>query len=209
MTKVTPGPAYRAETPRLIIRCWDPRDTELLKKAIDDSLDHLRPWMAWAQKEPEALQVKIERLREARGQFDLSQDFGYGIFTPGENLVLGGAGLHKRVGEGAREIGYWIHRDHINQGLATEAAAALTRVAFEIDKVKRVEIHCDPKNVRSAAIPQKLGFTHEATLHHRVEAVRGDFRDMMIWILFEGDYPTSPATQIEIRAFNVISQQIL
>jgi len=58
--------------------------------------------------------------------------------------VLGSTGLHTRVGAGAREIGYWIHQDYINQGLATEATAALTKVAFAIDQVTRIEIHCDP-----------------------------------------------------------------
>ena len=57
----------------------------------------------------------------------------------------------------------WII-DHINQGLAPETAAALTKVAFEVNEVNRVEIQCDPNNMRSAAVPRKLGFVHEATL---------------------------------------------
>jgi RimJ/RimL family protein N-acetyltransferase len=135
------------------MRCWEPADALLLKAAIDASLDHLRPWMPWAQHEPEELEAKIERLRRYRGNFDLGQDFVYGVFDRDETQVLGSSGLHTRVGKGAREIGYWIHADHVNQGLATETSAALTRVAFEVDVVGRVEIHCDPANERSAAVP--------------------------------------------------------
>jgi RimJ/RimL family protein N-acetyltransferase len=108
-----------------------------------------------------------------------------------------------------REIGYWIHKDHINQGLATEATAALTRVAFTIDKVTRVEIHCDPANVRSAAVPRKLGFRHEAILRQRTLGVDGRLRDTMIWTLLADEYPASPAAAAEIEAFDVVGQRLL
>lgn len=37
---------YRIETERLTIRCYPPKDARLLKTAIEESLDHLSPWMA-------------------------------------------------------------------------------------------------------------------------------------------------------------------
>lgn len=138
------GPAYRIHTRRLVLRCWHPMDAPLLKAAVDASLEHLRPWMLWAQHEPEDLHTKIEHLRRCRDEFDLGQDFAYGMFNRAETQVLGSTGLHTRVGAGAREIGYWMHKDYINQGLATEAAAALTTVAFRIDKVARIESTVTP-----------------------------------------------------------------
>ncbi len=167
MSEQVPGPAYWVKTKCLLIRCWDPKDAALLKTAIEESLDHLRPWMAWAQDEPEELQKKIDRLRRYRGLFDLGKEFHYGIFDHEERKVLGAIGLHTRVGEGAREIGYWIHQGYTHRGLATEATAAMTKAAFEIDRVERVEIHCDPANTRSAAIPKKMGFAQEAILRRR------------------------------------------
>lgn len=203
------GPAYRVETRRLILRCWQPADAALLKAAIDASLDHLRPWMPWAEHEPEDLSAKVERLRRWRGKFDLGQDFVYGVFSLDEKEVLGSSGLHTRVGEGAREIGYWIHVDHINQGLATEVAAALTKVAFEIDEVVRVEIHCDPRNLRSAAVPRKLDFVHEATLRQRTADAQGERRDSMIWTLLGSEYEGSALQEAEIKAYDAASRRIL
>ncbi len=203
------GPAYRIITERLVIRCWQPRDAQLLKEAIDASLDHLRPWMEWALNEPTSLQEKIDRLRKFRGQFDLDQDYVYGIFGSDENQVIGGTGLHLSVGEKAREIGYWIHRDFINRGLASEAAAALTRVAFEIDQVDRVEIHCDPNNSRSAAIPQKLGFAHETTLKRRLFNEQGKARDTMIWSIFADTYPGSPASSLGCNAYDATGRRLI
>jgi RimJ/RimL family protein N-acetyltransferase len=110
-------------------------------------------------------------LRRMRSNFDLNVDFVYGIFSHQGNQLLGGTGLHPRLGAGALEIGYWIHKDHVNQGYATEATAALTKIAFEIHKVDRVEIHCSVENIRSAAVPRKLGYFCEATLRVPILAI--------------------------------------
>jgi RimJ/RimL family protein N-acetyltransferase len=203
------GPAYRVQTPRLVLRCWQPVDAAPLKAAIDASLEHLRPWMPWAENEPQELQAKVELLRRFRAEFDLGQDFGYGIFDSAEKQVLGGSGLHPRVGPDAREIGYWIHKDHINRGLATEAAAALTTVAFLIDGVARVEIHCDPQNLRSLAVPRKLGFVHEATLRQRKMASGGARRDSMIWTLLADEFRNNVAFNVGAEAFDALGRKLL
>lgn len=209
MNEESIGPAYRIETRRLVLRCWEPVDAPLLKAAVDENLEHLRPWMPWAMNEPTILQVKIDLLRRFRANFDVGRDFTYAIFNREESQVLGGTGLHTRIGPQALEIGYWIHKDHINQGLATETAAALTKIAFEINDVDRVEIHHDPINVRSAAVPSKLGFNHEATLLRRDFSSDGRPRDTAIWTLFAADYPGTPAAVTQIKAFDVIGRQIL
>jgi RimJ/RimL family protein N-acetyltransferase len=101
-----------------------------------------------------------------------------------------------------------MHKDYLNQGLATEASAALTKVAFEIDRVQRVEIHCDPGNVRSAAVPRKLGFTHDGTLRRRTPFLEEAPRDQMIWSLFADEYPASPATTADITAYDVVGRRL-
>lgn len=203
------GPAYRAETERLVIRCWNPVDAPLLKEAIDASLDHLRPWMPWAEHEPEELAAKVERLRRFRGEFDLGTDFVYGIFDPDEKRVVGGTGLHTRIGPGALEIGYWIRVGEINRGLATEVSAALTRVAFEVHDVHRVVIQCDPDNERSAAVPRKLGFVHEVTLRENLPAGDGTFRDTMVWTMLRSEYTDSVVRTHRVAAFDAIGTRLL
>lgn len=209
MTEDVTGPAYRIQTKRLVIRCKNPSDAPLLAAAIEESLDHLRPWMPWTRREPLPMGERIELLRRFRGQFDLDQDYVYGIFNQDETRVLGGTGLHTHLGKEAREIGYWIHVDYINRGLATESTAALTKVAFEVDSVRWVEIHCGPENIRSAAIPEKLGFTHEATLRQRMVDGWDEPRDTMIWTMFADDYPGSYAAGVEVEAFDSTGRKVL
>jgi RimJ/RimL family protein N-acetyltransferase len=202
------GPAYRVETDRLVIRCWDPRDAPLAHDAILASLDHLRPWMPWAHEEPRPIEARVELLRTFRGKFDLGQDFTYGIFDARESAVLGGTGLHTRRGKGVREIGYWIRAGHLQCGLATESTAALVKVAFEIDGVRRVEIRCDPKNRASAAIPRKLGFHQEGVLRDEIEFL-GAQRDTQVWSLVASEYNSSPAHNTPMRAFDALGRILL
>ena len=196
-----PGPAYRVVTDRLVLRCWEPKDAPQLKAAVDASLDHLAH-MPWRKHEPEPLDGKIERLRRYRGLFDLGQDFVYGIFDRDERAVLGSSGLHTRPEGAAREIGYWIHVAHAGRGLATEAAGALTRVGFEIERLQRIDILCAPDNVASAQVARKLGYTHEATLRGRSPDGDGKLRDMMLWTLLADAYAQSPAARIRLQAFD-------
>ncbi|HET7171703.1 MAG TPA: GNAT family N-acetyltransferase [Gaiellales bacterium] len=192
------GPAYRIVTPRLVVRCWDPRDAPLAKEAIDSSLDHLRPWMPWARNEPQTLAQKVELLREFRGQFDLGSNSVYAIFDRREERVLGGTGLHPRVGPGALEIGYWIRADAVRQGFATESSAALTRVAFEIASTGRVEIHCASDNHASAAIPLKLGYAEQER--------DGDDR---VFALTAEAFPGTPAAGSPLAAYDVIGAALI
>jgi RimJ/RimL family protein N-acetyltransferase len=202
-------PPYLIRTDRLTIRCWEPRDAPLLKDAVDTSLVHLRPWMPWAAHEPTTLDEKAELLRTFRGRFDLGEDFLYGIFARDESEVIGGSGLHTRVGLGALEIGYWIRASRVGQGLAREASAALTKVAFRVCGVDRVEIHVDPANDASLRVPRALGFAEEATLRRRLPASEGEPpRDSVVFTLFADDVEESPVRGVALDAWDALGRRI-
>lgn len=198
-------------TGRLVVRCWQPADAAALKEAIDASLDHLRPWMPWAWNEPESVALKMQRMRRWRGNFDLGVDFVYGIFDRDESRVIGGSGLHTRAGEGALEIGYWVRADSTGLGLITESSAALTRTAFELCGVDRVEIQCDPANARSAAIPIRLGYTEEGVLRRRQIDLEGvpNRRDTRIFSLLASEYAGSPSSRAAFEAYDAAGERVL
>ena len=208
MSKLFHNPAYRIETERLVLRCYNPPDAPLIADSVMESLEHLKPWMPWAFNEPEPIELKVERLKRFRAEFDLGENFVYGIFNKDETRVLGSTGLHSRIGDQQLEIGYWLHKDFINKGFVTEATAALVKVAFEIIHVHRIEIHCDPGNFASAAIPRKLSFTHEGTLRAKTPFL-DRWSDSMIWGLLESEYPTSPSCRANIKVFDVRGNPLL
>jgi RimJ/RimL family protein N-acetyltransferase len=153
MTRLVPAGEIR--TARLLIRCKRLSDAPLLKRAVDSSLDHLRQWMPWAMHEPSELWVIEERIARFQQEFVSGVDRSYGIFNAEGAEILGAIGLHPGEFPGTLELGYWLRADATGQGLATEAAEALTQAAFAELGATRVEIRCDPRNLRSARIPER------------------------------------------------------
>jgi RimJ/RimL family protein N-acetyltransferase len=121
-------------------------------------LDHLRPWMPWAHDEPSSIDVLESRVATFQADFEAARDWCYGIFSADESKILGGTGLHPRGAEDEIEIGYWLRASAEGHGYVTETAAALTKVALSSPLISKVIIKCDPANIRSAAVPQRLGY---------------------------------------------------
>lgn len=174
-------PPARIETSRLVLRPWEVADAQRLKDAIDANLEHLRAWMPWAMTEPSELEAVALRIETFRQSFATGTEWVFAIFSRGESRVIGGIGLHPRIGLGAVEIGYWAQRHETRQGYITEAVKALTAVAFASPEIERVQIRCDPANVGSAAVPRRLGYTHIATLAADSLTPLGAPRDTMVW----------------------------
>jgi RimJ/RimL family protein N-acetyltransferase len=202
-----PAP-YRIETERLVVRCYEPRDAPFLKDAIDSSLEHLQPWMPWALDEPQELEQKIELVESFRSSFVAGENFTYGIFAADEPELLGGTGLHPRVGPGGLEIGYWVRASATRQGIVTESTAALTRVGFEVCEADRIEIRIEPRNEASFGVPRKLGFVEEATLRRRLPGREGGpLRDVTIFTMFREDF--DPGMAPGIRALDAGGEHLL
>jgi ribosomal-protein-serine acetyltransferase len=147
----------RIETPRLVLRQWEPADGPALHAAVNANLEHLRPWMPWIAQEPLTLADREARFAQWREEWFDGGDALYGVFADGE--AVGGTGFHRRIGEGGLEIGYWIHVDHVGRGYATELARALTTAALLQAGIDRVEIHHDRTNIISGRVPKRLGYT--------------------------------------------------
>lgn len=192
-----------------MIRCYEPEDAPLLKAAIDSSIDHLLPWMPWARFEPQSVEDKLELLRSFRGQFDLDQNYVYGIFSLDETEQLGGSGFHKRGNEGSLEIGYWVAVSAIGRGIATEVTAVQTRAGFELAGLDRIDIQVEPTNERSLAIPRKLGFTEEGTLRRRLEHRENESRrDSVMFTMLREELESSPCMRYDYVAYDVVGDPL-
>ena len=147
----------RIERDGLLLRRWRVEDAELQERAVTESLEHLRPWMPWAAEEPQP----IERRRDAIAGWEREWERGGDVYLAvlHRGAIAGSAGLHRRRGPGALETGYWLHPAFTGRGIATAAVRLLTDAAFTVDGIDRVEICHDVANVRSGAVPARLGFT--------------------------------------------------
>ncbi len=192
---------YRIETERLVLRCWSPEDAVGLVRAIEESRAHLSGFMLWA-KHRATFDETVALLRGWRAEFDRNEDWLLGVFDRASGALIGGTGLHPRVGPGGIEIGYWIHTAWTRRGIATELTAALTKVAFEVGEVRWVEVRCAKTNTTSARIPQRLGFTHDATLRERLELPDGTFDDALVFSMLRREYDASALRTANVAAFD-------
>lgn len=173
------------ETERLQLRRWHVEDAPLLSAAVEASVDHLRPWMWWAADEPVTPRARRDVLTSMMRDWETGGDVTYAVLLGGE--VIGSSGLHRRGGPEVLEIGYWIHVAHIGRGYATELAAGLTTAALTVAGVERVEIHHDRNNVRSEAIPKRLGFERVGEQDDGIRAP-AEAGISCIWAVDRGDW---------------------
>lgn len=169
------------ESARLTLRQWTDDDAAALTAAIVASLEHLRPWMPWVAHEPSTLDERLALILRWRTEWGQGGDSVVGVFL--DDVVIGSAGLHRRGGPNAVEIGYWIHVDYARNGYATEAAEALARTAFNVPGIDRVEIHHDQANTASAKIPRRLGFTLVGEIADESRRAPGEIGIECRWVM--------------------------
>ena len=86
-----PAP-YRIETERLVIRCYEPADAPLLTEALNSSIEHLRPFMPWADDLPQSVEDSYALCRRFRAAFDSDEQYVCGFFESADRRLPGRAG---------------------------------------------------------------------------------------------------------------------
>jgi len=161
----TPVPCdLRSE--RLYFRPWQKADAVLLLPVLEANVDHLGEWIPAHVSAPAPLDELELRLAGFADDFQAGRNWRFGIFSADRSAVLGEVSLFPRSAEGRvdfasadrLEIGYWLRRDVTGRGYATEATRAVLGFAIAMPRISTIEIHCDPGNTASAAVPRRLGF---------------------------------------------------
>jgi ribosomal-protein-serine acetyltransferase len=171
-------PPEQMSNAAVTLRRWRAGDAELSYRLVSESLEHLRPWMAWATDEY-ALADAQEYMDRCEADWTDGSAFQYLVLAGGE--PAGSAGLMARIGSGGLEIGYWVHPGFVNKGIATAAAAALTDAALQLPAIDRVEIQHDVLNLASERVPVKLGYSHVDTRQSRFALAPGDSGTAKVW----------------------------
>lgn len=185
-------------TARLVLRRQHPDDAGMIKDAVDTSLTHLQSSVAWARFAPIPLPVLAAHLAESATAFERGDAWTFSILDQALTRVLGAAALERAepalatlVGRDAIETGYWLRADSTGRGYATEATAALTRLAFTHLGAQSVVICHDPENAASEGVPRRLGFRCVGTVSSSElperQAADGSVRPATkVWVLDRG-----------------------
>ncbi len=86
---------------RVVVRRYLLGDVVDLHEAIIDSVEHFVPWMPWAGLEPLGLCNRERLIADGLERWEQGEDFNFGVFENG--TLVGGCGLHRRVGPGTRD----------------------------------------------------------------------------------------------------------
>lgn len=148
----------------------------------EDAIERLRPWadrdvdaMFAACQDPDIqgwttvpVPYLVEHARDfvidvAPAQWAARSGALFCIASAGDDQVLGSCGLVSVDAENAvAQIGYWVAPEARGAGVATRSVAALTSWALDDVGVRRLELHIDPDNKASRAVPQRLGWCRES-----------------------------------------------
>jgi RimJ/RimL family protein N-acetyltransferase len=179
------------QTGRLTIRRPEPGDGPEVNAAIRETWDDLHEWMPWAVRRP-TIEESEQYVRRAHAKFVEREDLMFLLLEKGGATVVGACGLHRMDWTvPSFEIGYWTRARFQKQGYATEAAGALADFAVRELRARRLVIKCDAENDRSAAVPRRIGFVHEATLRNdKRHHLSGELRDTLVFARVVAD-PTA------------------
>lgn len=164
----------------------EPRHSkELLYQLIDSSRENIGRWLTFptiTNNVEDSLTFIEKSLRR------LSENNGYwaGIWHKG--TIAGSIGfLYMDWKARKTEIGYWLGDEYIGKGLATKAAKLLINHSFEELDLKKVEINVASGNLKSKAIPERLGFTAKGTIRN-YEYLNGEYHDRIIYGLLKKEW---------------------
>jgi ribosomal-protein-serine acetyltransferase len=147
------------------LRLPEARNADELLQLIDANRARLEQWLHWAHSSRTREDV-LNYVETARRDFVKPDFLHFLIFRQG--AIAGGCGLILNERGNSAEIGYWIDAKLEGMGIVSDCCRALIDYAFRELELSRVQIRCATANVRSAAIPKRLGFSHEGTLRQTI-----------------------------------------
>ena len=174
---------------QVVVRPYRLEDAEGVFAAIEESRQHIWPWLPWGDQHQTVEDTRDFILRSQAKWLLREEDLNLGIFEAESGRYLGGTGLHIRGWDvPAFEIGYWLRASAEGRGYMAEAVKLLTDYAFNALAAQRVFVRCDANNARSAAVAERLGFVQEARLRNEMRThTDGQLRDTLIFSLIPSD----------------------
>src|SRR5215217_1640070 len=166
---------------RVLLRAYGGDDAEQVFAAIDESRDHLRPWVTWVDNNRSLDDVRDYCIR-SHANWLLRTELPLGIFDAVSGRYLGGTGLHDPDWQlRAFEIGYWLRVTATGYGYATESTRLLADFALSRLQARRVALRCDARNDASSRVAERAGFVLEGRLRNVSVAPDGTVRDDLVY----------------------------
>lgn len=170
---------------RITLRRFKDDDASEIHLVLMRNVDHLTPFMHWMVPNY-SLDMARDFISRSNKAAEAKELLGFGIYL--NDVFVGSVGFVYFDWKAARtEIGYWIDRGYEGRGIVSNACKALLDLAFNDLELNRVEIRCSSRNVKSAAIPRRFGFTLEGCLRQS-EFRDGELHDFLVFGLLRSEW---------------------
>ena len=168
------------------LRLLHQQDAAALFALIDENRAYLRKWMGWVDK---TLQVSDTEAAIQRALDRLAANNGFTLAICYQNQLVGHIGYLPNLSWKDRqvEIGYWLAEAHQGRGIITRACRALIDHAFLEWDMNRIEMRCAVGNLKSRAIPERLGFKLEGILRESID-INGTLHDFAVYALLAREW---------------------
>lgn len=167
------------------LRILEEEDSEQLYQLIECNRAHLRQWLPWVDYETSAEDSRNFVRRELQ-RYLHNESFTMGVRYQGS--LVGVIGCHTINWTSRKvEIGYWLSSAAQGKGIMSRACCAVINYVFEKLLLNRVSILCASGNLRSRAIPERLGFTCEGTLRES-EWLYDHFVDLVVYSMLAREW---------------------
>ncbi len=169
----------------VIIKQHQPHEAKALFDLVDRDRERLRKFLPWVDS-TQTLQDEKNYIGNCLDSWDQQTIFAYSIYRKADMELVGVGNVHSIAWTHERcEVGYWIASEFEGQGLISDFVRTIEKTCFELG-FYRIEIRCDSKNTRSAAVALRNGYQKEA--HLRSDSVlNGRRRGTLIFAKLKTD----------------------
>jgi len=162
----------------LVMRSLEKCDASKVYGAVDSNRAYLRAWLPWVDA-TDSPAVTENVIQEWENEYENKTDIVLGIFEQGE--YIGNIGLNDlKKQNNSGMVGYWLAESHQGRGIITDCTRALVNYGFQTLELNRIYIYCASENVKSRAIPERLGFVQEGVLQDG-ECLYGKYHDLVVY----------------------------
>jgi len=169
----------------LELRLLEERHAAPLFRLVEQERVHLSPWLAWVGA-THSNEDTLAFIQSALEQFASNEGFAAGIWS--HHRLAGTIGTHRINWLNRKvELGYWLAHEFQGQGIMTDSCRAVVNYLFKELDLNRVEIHCSAENVKSAAIPLRLGFQLDGTMR-KSHLLHNRYHDLLVFGMLKSDW---------------------
>jgi ribosomal-protein-serine acetyltransferase len=169
---------YRELSRDIKIGLTVPQFAEELFALTDSNREYLKVWLPWLDSVNNANDTK-EFIELQLKKFANGETLNQTIFY--QDKIAGILGYHLLdTLNGVGHIGYWLGAEYAGKGIMTAAVKDLIYLGFENWPIRKVEIRCAVENIKSRAIPERLGFKNEGTIRN-AEKIYDKYYDHVVY----------------------------